>query len=218
MIKLLLNIALGCMATAAFASTQQFAFNWSNLQAQPSPPSLTGTLVPQFNPAFGTLTSISLNLTGTALVGTGNIQNIETYTTTAQVGLSGQHNTLVNNLSILNTSPGLIMSVGVVIAPGATAAVGPASLALGGNASTGDTTGWIGVGSVPILISFDGSFGVFTNPQAKTISDPFLLSTGSGFLTYTYQENSIPEAETYAAGLALVGMVGYGFYRRSRKA
>ena len=178
---------------------------------------MTAANVAQFNPALGTLTGVSINLTGTAVVGSAQVTNLEAYSTSASVFLAGTHHTTtINGFDIAN--PANATSGTTAIGPNpASANVGPVNTAIGGGGAT-STTGWTGVGTVGILVNFVGGFGVSTDPQAKVTSDPTLTSSGVGTVTYTYQESNVPEAETYVAGLAMLGLVGYGFYRRSRKA
>jgi len=211
--KTLLSVIALTAATAALAQTQIANFSWSNVAVGPT--AVTATTVAPFNTALGTLLSVSINLTGTAVVGSATVQNQETYPTTVTVNLFGNHQTSINGVNILNGAA--VTSPGVLIPGGGTASVGPVSAALGGS-GVGGLIGW-SPASIPVNISFVGAFGVSTDPQARNLADPSLLSSGVGTVTYTYRaDNGVPEAETYVAGLALAGLVGYGFFRRSRKA
>lgn len=211
--KTLLSAIALTAATAALAQTQIANFSWSNVPVGPS--ATLATTVAPFNTGLGTLVSVAINLTGTAIVGSASVQNQETYPSTVTVNLFGNHTTSINGVSIVNGAA--ITSPGVVIPGGGTASVGPISAPLSGSAA-GGLLNW-SPASIPVNISFVGAFGVSTDPQARNLADPSLLSSGVGTVTYTYRvDGQIPEAETYVAGLALAGLVGYGFFRRSRKA
>jgi len=213
--KTLLNIVLASVATAAFADTTSVNFSWAS---QNVPVSLTqaavNVTVAGFNGALGTLTGVSINLTGTSVVGTATAQNQGNVNSTLSLLLIGNHTVSINGLQVVNSINAT--SAGLLTLPSATATLGPVSASLSGTAS-GGPSGWTG-GTIPVLIGFAGAAAVSGTPQVQILSTPTVTSSGFGTVTYTYTATNVPEAETYVAGLALVGMAGYGFYRRSRKA
>lgn len=211
--KILLNIAIASVASAAYAVDVIVAnFAWGPTVV--GAPFTVATTVPGFNVAGATLTGVQINLTGVAVVGSAVVQNQEAYSSNISISLLGTHTVRINGIDISNFAN--VSSGPVPTGPGATSNHGPISAPIGGNAAAG-LAGWT-PGPINVLISFAGAFGVNTDPQAQTLSNPNLTSQGVGTVTYTYTPSNIPEAETYVAGIAMLGMVGYGFYRRSRKA
>ena len=208
--KSLLNIALATVASAAFAATQTVNFNWS---AAPTTVDTQVTTVPAFT-AAGTLTGVQINLTGQNVVGTAVASNLGNQSSQFSIDLSGTHTVTINGVPIANVIAATSGDV-TAVNGGPSVNLGPISAALSGSAP-GGLSGW--TSPVPVFIRFNGTFGVNATPQVQLSALPTLSSVGIGTVTYTYTEGRVPEAETYVAGLALVGMVGYGFYRRSRKA
>lgn len=210
--RTLLSVALASAASTVYAGTLSQSFSWLTT-AVPSIDTSVAT-VPGFNPALGTLTGVNINLAGDFIVGSAVVDNHSPTTASSfQLFLSGIHHTTVNGFDIANAIS--LTSPTTLIPANSTGTAGPVSQALGGTLP-GGLSGW--VGPVSVLIRFNGVLIATANPPVDFISDPLLTSQGQGSITYTYTDTTVPEAGTYVAGLALAGVVIYGWYRRCRKA
>lgn len=235
--KTLLSILIASVASAAFAASPFVAnFTWNS---QPVTTGLSqatvGISVPQFNdtlagvPAGSVLVGVSINLNGYAVSGQSIARNEGTQTSTLTLTLTGTHEVSINGLTIDTTLVAPTASASV--AAGATTTLGPVTAPLSGSRSVGATpssaappspaASWTGAGTIPVLIGLlpGSGAGVFSSPAVQVNNNPTVLSAGVGTVSYYYETRQlVPEAETYVAGLAMAGLVGYGFYRRSRKA
>ena len=214
--KTLSTLAALSVASAAFGATQSFNFSWTDLSVSGS--DAIGTTVPGFS-AAGTLTQVAINVTGVAVVGNLSVKNVAGPTINTGVDLFGSHVVTINGLSIADGVAATAASQ--TIALGETKAFGPLTDTLLGSNTTGLTAGWT-PGPLNVLVRIVGGLQTNGNVQNNTVEQvSSLKSTVTGTITYTYeprQDPLVPEAETYVAGLAMAGLVGYGFYRRSRKA
>ncbi len=209
----LIRLSLLTVAASAFAGTQVAPFSWDNTSVPPANTQIA-TVAP-FNTALGTLTGVQINLTGHLIVGSTSVLNASTFqTANFFLILTGTHTVTINGFTIDNAIN--LTSPTVPIGPGVTVGLGPVSSALGGSLN-GGLSGWTS-GNIPVFFKFPGSLLVSASPQVTFQSSPVVTSDGIGNVTYTYTEARVPEAETYVAGLALVGLVGYGCFRRTRQA
>ncbi len=224
--KTLLSIVVASVASAAFAaSTVPQNFSWAS---QPVTTGLSqatvNVAVNQFDGSLGILTGVFINLSGNAVSGSSIARNEGTQTSALTLTLTGTHLVSINGLLVSST---LVSPTDTKTAnAGQTVTLGPVLAPLSGSASITTPPSvipgtWTGVGTIPVLIGLaaGSGAGVFSSPAVQVNNNPTVLSSGVGTIFYTYDVRSlVPEAETYVAGLAMAGLVGYGFFRRSRKA
>ncbi len=224
--KTLITLAVAFVAQQAFAATVTQNFTWANAILTSTASNPGGLTVNQFNSALGTLTAVTLQLTGDNLVATMQVQNpAGNSPITTGVDLSaGVHSVSIFNVNVaagtgFATTPSQVINGG---APTVTFSLPLQPLAGGPNAAP-TLVGWSGVGTFPVLASSSSGLSLNgdTSNQPNLIGFlPSIKSNVHGVLTYTYTplDGRVPEAETYVAGLALAGLAGYGFYRRNKAA
>ena len=222
--KTLVALAVAFATQQALALTITQNFLWSNTVLTGALGNPGGLTVNQFNPVNGFLSAVTLELTGTSLNAQMGVQNpVGNSAITVGVDLSaGLHTVTINNVSVANVT-GPASAAAQTIAGGAalvtfTLPVQPLG---GGPNAAPSLASWYGVGTFPILASSTSGLSLTGNTQNQPNLIgilPSILSNVSGKLIYTFSDVPVPEAETYVAGLALIGFAGYGFYRRNRVA
>lgn len=226
--KTLLIASLGgAVASSAYAQTETWFFRWSTTS---SGTTFLAT-VPKFNtsptasyPDGRTLTGVQFSIVNPFLsqfkggieytlpVGTAGSGNV---TLSGSPGLS-----LAFGLgSIFTFSQNISASSGVVPLSGGLTTVpvgGPLTQAL---TSLPNSAQWSGTsGFVPIGVRLTGSYtSNDQTPQGTSAVNLPVTSSGIGFVQYTFAGTVIPESETYVAGIALAGLVGWTAHRRLRR-
>ena len=176
----------------------------------------------QFNPALGTLKSVTLKFAGSfsqteliAVPGGVPSQTISSLTAVADVFIFGAPN-FTNQIVDISGSKSVISFPGAVTAAG-TSQTFSASGSLGyGPAAQLPIAPYIGTGTVSYSMAGTGGFSVSGGGQANfTIST---LSGGTLTLVYDYTStppnNPTPEPGTYA--LVGVALTGLGYLRQKR--
>ncbi|MBM3883817.1 MAG: choice-of-anchor E domain-containing protein [Verrucomicrobia bacterium] len=191
---------------------------------------VSGLTLPQFNPALGTLTAVTLSLSGSFNNGAARVENLNPL---SDSWINANVNVLVNLYKFAESSAAVWVS--------------PAAIAGSFHASTydgvtdyGGTSGktWSGLAAsassawssslAPDLAMFTGTgtvplkaeaIGFITASISGGNADLKFTSNGSADASVTYEFIPIPEPETYAA-LAGLGLLGFAGWRRfaSRRA
>lgn len=219
----------GTIASSVHAATgsEQFSFFWST----PNAVDTFVAAVPAFNTAPTPTYPLGRTLTGVEF----GIAPLSTFNGgvqfTVPAGAVGS-----GTVTLAGTPPaGLSIKFGLLssytFSKAISASTGPVGLP-GGTSTTVNVGGPLtqgltglplgpfqeGFAFVPIVVKVAGSYSTDLDaPQGTTALNLPVTSSGFGFVRYTFSGQLIPEAETYVAGIALAGLVGWTAHRRLRR-
>ena len=176
--------------------------------------SATGSVVfNQFDASLGTLTQVDIEVTTSG----------STFSYSFAGNATRHSATIGSQLSLSDALPNAALGGSESVSP-ASVSVGtgsPTGAALGYSASVSDSLGlsdFVGNGTYSLTLQSLYNLSLTKNASGNHPASLGITSfgpTGSVQLTYTY--TPVPEPETYAM-LAGLGLVGFGIYRRSRRA
>ena len=211
-----LALALALTGSHAFAqSTITQTGNFSNL----TDPVNQAVVFNQFNPALGTLTSVTINLTNVFVTGTASVTNQGVAAHTYLISLSGDYlitDSLGNNVEVLLTTPtynsGSLAPNNTFTTPSET----NTTAGSGTDVITGATNlaPYIGLGTTGTNINLTSSNGVTVTGSAPYNTLESSVGSGSYSLVYTY--TPVPEPSKTAAfmiGFALCVLVGRNYFK-----
>lgn len=224
--KTLLIASLGgAVASSAYAQPEQWFFRWSTTSSGQT----FLTSVPKFNtsptatyPDGRTLTGVQFTIIPPLSRFSGGIEY------TLPVGTAGSANVTLSGApgltlgfnfgSIFTFAQNINASSGPVPLPGGLTTVPVSGSLVQPLTPLPNSPLWSGSGFVPISVRLVGSYSSNDQtPQGTSAVNLPVISSGIGFVQYTFTGTVIPEAETYVAGIALAGLVGWTAHRRFRR-
>lgn len=175
----------------------------------------------QFNPALGTLTSVTINLTNVFVTGTASVTNNGAASHNYIISLAGEYDitdSLGNNVDVLLTTPtypsGSLAPTNTFTTPSETnATAGSGTVVITG----AGLTPYIGLGTTGTEVNLTSSNGVTVTGSAPYSTMESSLGSGDYSLVYTY--TPVPEPSKTAAwmlGLAMCVLVGRNYFQRRR--
>lgn len=203
-----LSVGLAFVTSSAFADVIIGAGGFG-----PTPTDFsTPIVIPQFNPALGTLNSINISLTGQT-AGLATVTNNSGVTGTYLVDLFATLALLdPTSATLLTNSPDFNSSLTILDGHSATT-FGLSPLTTESVTLTSGFAPYVGTGDATFTVNGTGNAGV-SGPTAFTVTS---LTSGLANLTVTYNFQPVPEP-SYLTGFVGLGLFvsGMALYRKLR--
>lgn len=203
-------------AASAMAVNGPIPFGWSNVEIGGNPVTIAnipgavlspGELLVGVRVTFGGIVEGSISVTP--------LEN-----TAAKAFMNGTHLLAFGSFNPVDSDPVTANSgqyVGIEAGKTAVLSAGPVPIGPGGTTAL-NLSNFLNppYSTIPVTLAFSGGIVADLEPGTFFSAQPLILSSGEGSITYLVR-TVVPEGETYVAGLALIGLVGFGYYRRSQR-